>query len=58
MRYRTVLLACAAVALLAANHTIAEPAKAPVEKFQEAGKDWAAAWRFVEQHPLFDPGAD
>jgi alcohol dehydrogenase (cytochrome c) len=40
MRYRTVLLACAAVVLLAGTQTIAEPAKAPVEKFQEAGKEW------------------
>jgi len=39
MRYRTVLLACAA-ALLVGNTTIAEPAKAPVEKFQQAGKEW------------------
>src|ERR1700759_3267401 len=39
MRYRTVLLACAG-ALLVSNTTIAEPAKAPVEKFQQAGKNW------------------
>jgi len=40
MRYRTVLLACAAAALLAGTQAMAEPAKAPVEKFQEAGKEW------------------
>jgi alcohol dehydrogenase (cytochrome c) len=38
MRYRTVLLACAAVALSVCSQ--AQPAKAPVEKFQEAGKEW------------------
>src|ERR1700756_4855900 len=40
MRYRTVLLACAAVALLAGTRTMAEPAKALVEKFEQAGKEW------------------
>jgi quinohemoprotein ethanol dehydrogenase len=38
MRYRTVLLACAAVALSIGAR--AEPAKAPTEKFEQASKEW------------------
>jgi alcohol dehydrogenase (cytochrome c) len=40
MLYRTVLLACIASAMLTGAHAMAEPAKAPAEAFQQAGKDW------------------
>ena len=43
MRYRTILLACAAMASMIGALPVgarAEPAKAPSEKFEQAGKEW------------------
>jgi len=40
MRCTTVRLSCAAIALLAAKHTTAEPVTAPMAKFLEADKEW------------------
>ena len=40
MHYQTILLACAAAALLTGTQAGADPAKAPAAKFEQAGKDW------------------
>jgi glucose dehydrogenase/plastocyanin len=40
MRYRTILLACAAIASMTGVLSKAEPATAPVEKFEQAAKEW------------------